>query len=302
MECSDNPAGDIILNGEQVRELSVEMIRPHPDRCPRFDKLSGNANFVSRPPNASFQDIADAEFSPDVVNIDRFRLVGERRAPGDYEKIAGLGQQRSDVLRHAICKIFLLGISAEILERQHGNRGFVRKGKGRLRRLNRAFNDCRFNWPPDFPNGSDEPKSLAQQGFDQALLLAGISDRAPGDIQTGCQRGIRHAAPVPDGVDQVVLADNPLPVADQVVQKVEHLRRDRDHVGPAPQFAPVGVECVLLEEVAQAANSLDGLCRRLGKARISCRSGKCKPDIMREPQGLGILTWMERHDRGRHQC
>jgi len=39
----------------------------------------------------------------------------------------------------------------------------------------------------------------------------------------------------------------------QVVEQVEYLWRDGDDVRPAMQLAPVGVECVLLEEIAQAA-------------------------------------------------
>ena len=63
----------------------------------------------------------------------------------------------------------------------------------------------------------------------------------------------------PRGVDEVVFADNALPVTDQVIEQVEYLRRDGNDVRPAMQLAPVGVECVLLEEIAQAANSSGGL-------------------------------------------
>jgi hypothetical protein len=58
--------------------------------------------------------------------------------------------------------------------------------------------------------------------------------------------------------DEVVFADDAFPVADQVIEQVEHLWRDRDCVRAATSFAPVGVECVLLEEIAQAANPSGG--------------------------------------------
>ena len=102
---------------------------------------------------------------------------------------------------------------------------------------------------------SDETEALAWQGLDQALSLAGIADRAPGGIQPGRQRRIGHAAPVPDGVDQVVLADDALPVADQEIEQVEYLWRDGDGVRAAMQLAAVRVECVILEQIAQAAVS-----------------------------------------------
>src|SRR5258708_17392027 len=119
-----------------------------------------------------------------------------------------------------------------------------------------AFPACR---PLHFPHWSDETKALAWQCFDKALLLAGIGDHAPSDIQTRRQRCIGHTAPIPNGVDEVVFADNALPVTDQVIEQVEYLRRDGNDVRPAMQLAPVSVECVLLEEIAQATNPLGGL-------------------------------------------
>ncbi len=106
---------------------------------------------------------------------------------------------------------------------------------------------------------SDETEALAWQCFDEALFLAGIADRAPGDIQARRKRRIGDGTTVPNGVDEVVFANNALPVTDQVIEQVEYLRRDGDDVGPAMQLAPVSVECVLLEEIAQATNPLGGL-------------------------------------------
>src|SRR3979409_1074781 len=91
------------------------------------------------------------------------------------------------------------------------------------------------------------------------MLHPGIAGGRPGDIQAGRQRRIGHAAPVPNDVDEVVLADDALPVADQVIEQVEYLWRDGDDVRPAMQLAPVSVECVLFEEIAQAGNPSGGL-------------------------------------------
>ena len=146
-----------------------------------------------------------------------------------------------------------------MLKRQHGDRGFIGQREGGFRRFYRVVGDCRACGPLRFPHWSDETEALARQGLDEALFLAGIADRTPGDIQAGRQRRIGYDTPVPDGVDEVVLADDALPVADQVVEQVEYLWRDGDDVRPAMQLAPVSVECVLLEEIAQAANPLGGL-------------------------------------------
>src|ERR1700733_10073705 len=39
------------------------------------------------------------------------------------------GQCSDDVFHHAISEILLLGVAAHVVERQHGDGGFVRKGK-----------------------------------------------------------------------------------------------------------------------------------------------------------------------------
>ena len=48
-------------------------------------------------------------------------------------------------------------------------------------------------------------------------------------------------------------------VVDQVFDQIEYLRRDGDGLRSAMEFAPVGVECVVLEEIAQLALPLSGL-------------------------------------------
>ena len=113
--------------------------------------------------------------------------------------------------------------------------------------------ECRDGRSRRFRHLSDEAKSLARQCFDEALLLAGIADRTSSDIQARCQRRIGHNPPIPDGANEVVFGDDALPVADQVFEQVEYLRRDSDYIRLAMQLAPVGVQCVVLEEIAQAA-------------------------------------------------
>ena len=137
------------------------------------------------------------------------------------------------------------------------------------------FGDFRACGPLRFPHCSDETEAFARQCLDEALFLAGIADHTPGDIQTRRKRRIGHDTPVPNGVDEVVFADDALPVADQIIEQVEYLWRDGDDVRPAMQFAPVSVECVLLEEIAQAANPLGGL----RSSRPSTVSAKNKPPV-----------------------
>jgi len=63
---------------------------------------------------------------------------------------------------------------------------------------------------------------------------------------------------MPNGVDELLFADDALPVADQVVEQVKYLWSDSNQIGPAMQLAPVSVERVLFEETEQAASPLGG--------------------------------------------
>src|SRR4029077_6440398 len=100
---------------------------------------------------------------------------------------------------------------------------------------------------------ADKTEALARQGLDEALFRPGIADQDPCDIQAGRHCRIGYDTPVPDGADEIILADDALPVADQVIEQVEDLGCDGDDVRPATQLAPVGVERESLEKIAQAA-------------------------------------------------
>ena len=116
-----------------------------------------------------------------------------------------------------------------------------------------AGNRALHRGPPLLPHFPTKRKPLPWQGFNEALFLARIADRTPDGIKPRRQRCIGHAAPVPDGVNEIVFADDALAVADQVFEQIEHLRRDGDGIRSAMQLPPVRVKCVVLEEIAQTA-------------------------------------------------
>jgi hypothetical protein len=62
-------------------------------------------------------------------------------------------------------------------------------------------------------------------------------------------------SPVPDRRDQVVLADDPLAVADQKRQQIEYLGSDRNQDRPATQLAPARVQDEILEKITHRAVS-----------------------------------------------
>jgi hypothetical protein len=59
-------------------------------------------------------------------------LVGKARSAGDDEQPANARERGDDLLDHAVGEIFLLGITAEVDERQHSERGLVRNGRIQL--------------------------------------------------------------------------------------------------------------------------------------------------------------------------
>ena len=102
-----------------------------------------------------------------------------------------------------------------------------------------------------FANRAHETKPFPRQRLDQTLLLAAVAYCTSGHIQAGRQCRVRDDAPVPNGRDDIILADDACPVSDEVVEKIKYLRCNGNHVRPAAQLATVGVEHAVFEEIAQ---------------------------------------------------
>ena len=63
-----------------------------------------------------------------------------------------------------------------------------------------------------------------------ALVLSAVADRAPRRADAGAERRLRNDAALPDRVDQLVLAHDPVAVANQMDQQIEYLRLDGNDV------------------------------------------------------------------------
>src|SRR5262249_44142132 len=87
--------------------------------------------------------------------------------------------------------------------------------------------------------------ALPGDGLDQTLLLATVPDGAPSCIDPGGQGRVGNDPPVPDGGNQVVLADDSLAISDQIIQEVEDPRRNANELGSATQLAPVRVQHII---------------------------------------------------------
>src|SRR5207249_3845093 len=78
-----------------------------------------------------------------------------------------------------------------------------------------------------------------------------VAERVAGGIDAAAERRVGDDTPLPDRAHQIVLADDPVAIADQVLQQVEHLRFDGKQFVAAMKLAPVAVEHKILEQVQQ---------------------------------------------------
>lgn len=100
-----------------------------------------------------------------------------------------------------------------------------------------------------FGDRSDETEASPWEGLDHRLSAAAVAKGSPDRVDTRVQRAIGNRAAVPDGVDQLVLGDDPVPVLDQVGEDGEHLRLESDRVVTVAELQARAIERVVVEAV-----------------------------------------------------
>ena len=119
-----------------------------------------------------------------------------------------------------------------------------------------------------FANLTNKANSFTQEGTDQPLIFAVVAYRASRSIDTAGERRFRNDPPAPYGREHLVLADDPVAVAEQKFQQVEHLRLELDDKFPFTQLALVPVESVIVENVNHFS-------RRLLERFLRCPKLRC---------------------------
>jgi hypothetical protein len=164
--------------------------------------------------------------------VDSLAFVDEGRVSCDHEEPAQLRKRSDDILGNAVGKILLLRIATHVREGKHGD---CRPIGSRGQRLADLIRRQRVGIGP-FDVGraglTDKAQTLTRYGADQLLLVAAITDRFPRGIDTTCKSRVRHDPTGPNCTDEIVLADDPIAVLDQVNQEVEYLRLNRNRLGP----------------------------------------------------------------------
>lgn len=123
LQLVDDRPRNLILNGENVRKITIVPFRPKMPPCRAFDKLSRNSQAIAGPSDTSFQQILYAKFLCDPLKVFRLSAVRKACMPPDHEKARYFAEVGDDVLGNAFGKKFLLGISAQIIEWQDRNGG-----------------------------------------------------------------------------------------------------------------------------------------------------------------------------------
>ncbi|MND77852.1 hypothetical protein D3C80_695530 [compost metagenome] len=135
----DDLAGDLVLDGEDILQVAIEAFRPQMLATCRVDQLGVDAHPPCGAPCAAFQQVAHAEVLCDPAHIHRLSLVGEDRVACDDEQAGVPAQVGYQVFGQPIREGVLLGIVAEVDERQHGYRGFAGERQGLSLRLSESL-------------------------------------------------------------------------------------------------------------------------------------------------------------------
>jgi hypothetical protein len=96
-----------------------------------------------------------------------------------------------------------------------------------------------------FTHLTDKAHALAVHSTNDTLRCTTVVDSLARRIEARRQGRVRDDPPAPNALDQIVLADDSATVANQIDEKVEHLRLERDRLSPAAQFASLDIEHVI---------------------------------------------------------
>jgi hypothetical protein len=199
----------------------------------------------------------------------------------DDRKPPVTGEETNDVLRQPIAEIVILGIIRHVSKRHHsdgqshdglslyGFRDNIIQARhfGRNRGADRNVARCgtvvtnnsnrlrirfRFRFQrADCLYVAYESKAALMQRPNKDLVVSVVAKRAPGGIDAAGERGLGDDPASPDRLYQLILADNPVMVAHQVNDEIEHLGLNMNCFPEPAQFVPAEVDLELGKSVLQ---------------------------------------------------
>src|SRR5258708_1205380 len=122
---ADHALGHRVLQLEHVFQRAVEFLRPKMSVGGRLDQLPGDTEATGGLAHAALKYIADTQFPAALLDVHGTAFVGETRIARDHEQRREARKRSNHVFYYAVRKVFLLWITAHVLEGQNSNRRLV---------------------------------------------------------------------------------------------------------------------------------------------------------------------------------
>jgi hypothetical protein len=120
----------------------------------------------------------------------------------------------------------------------------------------------------------DEPEPAPMQRPDEMLIRSVVAKHTPGAVDAAGECGFRDDPAVPDGVDQLILAHDPIMVAHQMDDEVEDLRFNVDGHALTSKLLLAKIEFELQESVFHCHFPRKRICRFALVVETTFRTGK----------------------------
>src|SRR5437762_7863229 len=117
----------LVLQGENIFQLSLESISPEMRAARCIDQLPDNAHPARRLAHATFKEVPHPQLATDLLHIHRSASVSEARVPRDDKQRSKPRQLGEDFFHDTIGEVFLFRVSAHVLKRQNGDGRLVWK-------------------------------------------------------------------------------------------------------------------------------------------------------------------------------
>src|SRR5271155_2978586 len=134
----DDGLRNFILNREHVGYLAVVALRPEVVPVRRLYQLGGHAEATAEFAHATFQDIFHVQPLRDAADVLSLSNERQRRGARRHQQTRHLDQCIENVLGQAVAEVFIFLVAAEIGERKHRDRRWVRD-RSRRSLLQRLF-------------------------------------------------------------------------------------------------------------------------------------------------------------------
>lgn len=122
-ELFDDRQCDLVLNGENVRQLTVEPLGPKLISVAGVDQLGGDPEPIAHLLDTTLEEGVDVEPPSDLTKIHGLASEGERGPAGDHEETLDMRQCVDELLRQPLTEVIVLRDRPEVDEGQDGNGG-----------------------------------------------------------------------------------------------------------------------------------------------------------------------------------